>query len=77
MSQPAKCKRRGCDRRPDPESYYDRCHVHMWCDHCGVQEVRTGRVCDTCRRFEQRNDGRRRPVDLIELQRRRLAEDLE
>lgn len=70
------CKVRGCQEPVDGESYYGRCYTHMWCTHCDVAEIRTGVVCDACRRYEQRHDGRRRPVDLIELQRRRyVAED--
>jgi hypothetical protein len=68
------CKVRGCQNLVDGSSYYGRCWIHMWCAHCDVQEVRTGRVCDACRRYEQRH-GRPRPLDLIELQRRRSVVD--
>lgn len=69
------CKTRGCQHPVDGESYYGRCCRHMWCSHCDVQEVRTGRICDTCRKYEQTHDGRARPLDLIELQRRRLIDE--
>lgn len=69
------CKTKGCDHLPDGASFYGRCWCHMWCAHCDIAEVRVGRVCDTCRQYERTHDGRRRPVELIELQRRRYHDE--
>ncbi len=69
------CRTRGCTRPADGESFYGRCAVDMWCTHCDVKEVRVGQVCDTCREYERTHEGRPRPMDLIELQRRRFLSD--
>lgn len=70
------CKVRGCQRPVDGESYYGRCYAHLYCAHCDLREPRVGGICDSCREYERTHDGRQRPADLIELQRRRyMAED--
>lgn len=66
------CRGRGCRRNVHPDSYYGRCRVHMWCSHCGFREVRSGQVCDPCRRYRTRN-GKLPPRHVLELARRRLA----
>jgi hypothetical protein len=47
----------------------------MWCSSCGVNEVAKGTICQTCREYSRTHGGRQRPIDLVELQRRRMIDE--
>lgn len=68
-----RCRARGCLRRPHPASYYGRCTEHMWCEHCGIEEVVSGRLGSACREYARTHAGALPPPHLIELRRRRQA----
>lgn len=65
------CGARGCRRNVHRDSYYGRCGVHMWCEHCRFREVKVGVHCPQCKDYRRRN-GRLPPDRVLAAARRRL-----